>query len=272
MNTFKPKQLSIISMLIVAVLLAACGGTGATPTTNAPAVAATTAPQSAAPKSAAPTKAPPPAPTATTPPTVEPTAAAPTLPAALSGTSIDMNNPIFKAYYAVYNKFPRRMRIETFNSKTNRTVTILIETDAKDHLHFDMTEVAGTSSITTSLVAISPTLYLKQGAAWQKLPDAQAGAMLGMLTDANTLQQMLNAFGELASYTVTPIGPEDFKGSPAMAYASEFTLKDGKSSKGKAWIGADGLLIGDHIESSEGDVITTTYDFNPNIKVEAPIP
>jgi hypothetical protein len=204
-------------------------------------------------------------------PTSEPTVE-PTQPAVLSGTKIDMNNPIFKAYFAVYNKFPRRMRIEAFNPETKHTVTMLIETNAKDHLRFDMNEVEGTRSITTSMVAISPTLYLKQGTTWQKLPGAESGALLGMLTDADSLQQMLNAFGELASYTVTPIGPEDFNGLPAMAYASEFTLKDGKTSKGKAWIGADGLLIGDHIESSAGDVITTTFEFDPNIKIEAPIP
>jgi hypothetical protein len=132
--------------------------------------------------------------------------------------------------------------------------------------------MGGTNGITMSMVIISPTLYLKQGAAWQKLPGAQAGMMLGMLTDADSLQQLLNAFDELSSYTITPIGPENLNGVPTMAYSSEFTLKDGKSSKGKAWVGPDGLIIKDVTETSSGIAVTTTYEFDPNIKVEAPIP
>jgi hypothetical protein len=253
----------IVVLSFTALFLAACGG-AAQPTATAP-----TASQPVA----APTKAPPAEPTTTAlPPTAEPTAA-PAQPAALSGTKIDMNNPIFKAYYAVYNKFPRRTQSEAFDPKTKQTSTILIETDAKDHLHLETNSMGSTGDVTVSLVIISPTLYLKQGATWQKLPDAQSGALLGsMLTNADLLQQELNAFGELASYTVTPVGPEDVNGVPAMAYSSEFTLKDGKSSKGKAWLGADGLLVRDHIETADGIVVTTTYEFDPNIKVEAPIP
>ncbi len=208
----------------------------------------------------------------TVPPTSEPATAAPAQPAVLTGTQIDMNNPIFKAYFAVYNKFPRRMQASTFDPKTQQTGSMIMETDSKDHLHIEMSSVGGTKNITTSMIVISPTMYLKMGGTWQKLPGAQATAMLSMLNDANYLQQMLNAFDLLAKYTVSPIGPEDVNGVPAMAYSSEFTLKDGKSSKGKAWIGADGLLLQDVIETSGGLVVTTTYSFDPGIKVEAPVP
>jgi hypothetical protein len=255
----------VVVLCFAALCLAACGG-ATQPASTAP----TTAASSSQP-AAAPTKVPTPEPTATTPPTAEPTVA-PTQPTGLSGTKIDMNNPIFKAYFAVYNKFPRRTRAEVFNPKTQQTSTVLIETDAKDHLSLEVNGMSGTNGITMSIVIISPTTYLKQGATWQKLPGAQSGMMLGMLTDADSLQQLLNAFGELASYTVMPVGPEDINGVPAMAYSSEFTLKDGKISKSKAWIGPDGLLTRDHIETSDGAVVTTTYEFDPNIKVEAPIP
>lgn len=255
----------MVVLCFAALFLAACGG-AAQPAATAP----TTAASSSQP-TAAPTRAPTPEPTATTPPTAEPTAA-PAQTAELSGTKIDPNNPIFKAYFAVYNKFPRRTRAEVFNPKTKQTTTVIIETDAKDHLSLEAGGMGSTSGITMSMVIISPTMYLKQGATWQKLPGAQSGTMLGMLTDADSLQQLLNAFGELASYTVTPVGPEDVNGVPAMAYSSEFTLKDGTTSKGKAWIGADGLLVRDNIETSDGTVVTTTYEFDPSIKVEAPIP
>ncbi len=253
-------------MCLAALSLAACGG-ASQPTSAAP--TASSAP--AQPATVEPTTAPPPAPTATTPPTAEPTAAA-TQPAALSGTTIDMNNPIFKAYFAVYNKFPRRARSEVFNPQTKQTTTVVIETDAKDRVSFEIGGVGGTSGMTMSMVIISPTMYLKQGATWQKLPGAQSGTMLGMLTNADSLQQSLNALGELTGYTVTPVGPEDVNGVPAMAYSTEITLKDGTTSKGKAWVGADGLLIRDSIETSQGTVVTTTYEFDPSIKVEAPIP
>ncbi len=255
-----------VVVCFTALFLAACGG-AAQPAATAPATAA----PSSRPVAAAPTQAPTPEPTATTPPTAEPTAA-PTQPAALSGTTIDMNNPIFKAYFAVYNKFPRRARSEVFNPKTKQTTTVVIETDAKDRASFEIGGVGGTSGISMSMVIISPTMYLKQGATWQKLPGAQSGTMLGMLTNADSLQQLLNAFGELTSYTVTPVGPEDVNGVPAIAYSTEITLKDGTTSKGKAWVGADGLLIRDSIETSQGTVVTTTYEFDPSIKVEAPIP
>ena len=257
----------LVGLCLSVLLLAACGG-ATQPASTAPAASSSTS----QPVAASPTQAPTAAPTATAlPPTPEPTAA-PAQPAVLSGTKIDMNNPIFKAYFAVYNKFPRRTRAEVFDPKTKQITTIVIETDAKDHLRLETTGMGSTNGITMSVVIISPTLYLNQGAAWQKLPGAQAGMMLSMLTNADTLQQMLNAFDELASYTVAPIGPEDVNGVPAMAYSSEFTLKDGTSSKGKAWMGADGLLIRDYTETSSGMMITTTYDFDPGIKVEAPIP
>jgi len=256
----------MVILCFTALFLAACGG-AAQPAATAPTAAA----PASQPTVAVPTQAPTSEPTATTPATAEPTAV-PAQTAALSGTQIDPNNPIFKAYFAVYNKFPRRTRAEVFDPKTKQTTTVLIETDAKDHLHLEVNGMAGTSGITMSMVIISPTMYLKQGATWQKLPGAQSGTMLGMLTDADSLQQLLNAFGELASYTVTPAGPEDVNGVPAMAYSSEFTLKDGTTSKGKAWIGVDGLLVRDSVETSQGTVVTTTYEFDPNIKVEAPIP
>ncbi len=258
----------MVGLCLVVLSIAACGGGAAQP-----AAAPTTASSASTQSTAAPaTTAPLPTAMPTVEPTTEPTAAS-AQPAALSGTSIDMNNPIFKAYYAVYNKFPRRMRAEAFDSQTNKTTTILMETDAKDHLHLEVGGLSAADGVTMSLVIISPTTYLKQGTTWQKLPEAQSGALTGsILTNADFLQQVLNAFGELASYTVTPVGPEDVNGVPAMAYSSVFTLKDGKSSKGKAWIGPDGLLIRDHIEASDGTVVTTTYEFDPNIKVEAPIP
>ncbi len=258
----------LVGLCLVVLSIAACGGGAAQP-----AAAPTTASSAPTQPTAAPvTKASLPTALPTVEPTTEPTAEA-AQPAAMSGTKIDMNNPIFKAYYAVYNKFPRRMRAEAFDTQTNKTTTILMETDAKDHLHLEIGGLSAADGLTMSVVIISPTTYLKQGATWQKLPDAASGALTNnILTNADFLQQVLNAFGELANYTVTPLGPDNVNGVPAMAYSSEFTLKDGKVSKGKAWIGPDGLLIGDHIETSDGSVITMTYDFDSNIKVEAPIP
>ena len=275
MNLFKQQWLIIVSFLMAVLFLAACGGGGAAQATSAPSVP-TSAPQTAAPQAAAPTKASAPEPTATTlAPTTEPPTAtppAPTQPAVWTGTKIDMNNPIFKAYFAAYNKFPRRAQATVIDAKTQVTSTVLIETDARDHLRIDVSGLHGTKDITTSMVIISPTMYLKEGSNWLKLPGAQAGTLLGLLNDTDSLQQLLNAFDELVNYTVTPLGPEDVNGTSAMAYASEFVLKDGKSSTGKAWIGNDGLLLKDTIETSGGITVTTTYDFDPSIKVEAPIP
>ena len=263
------QRLFLIAMVLclAALSLVACGGGGAAQPTAAP---ATTAPSSAQPTSAPPTVAPTPLPP-TAMPTTEPTAE-PTLPAVLSGTSIDMNNPIFKAYFAVYNKFPRRMSVETFDTVKKSTMTMIMETDTKDHLRVEIGGIGDTHGITVSMIVISPTMYMKQGAAWQKLPDSMANMYLSMMNSADLLQEALNAFGELASYTVTPLGPEVVNGVPAMVYSSEFTMKDGTSSKGKAWLGADGLLVQDHTETSSGMVITSTFDYDPNIKVEAPIP
>jgi hypothetical protein len=248
---------------LVALSVAACGGGGAAQPAAAPTTASSTSTQAT---SAPPTKAPTPLPPTATP-TTEPTAE-PTLLAVLSGTSIDMNNPIFKTYFAVYNKFPRRMSAEVFDAATQKVTTVLIETDAKDHLRIE----TGGAAEAFSIIVISPTMYIKQGTTWMELPGAQSSMFLSMLTDADSLQQMLNAFDELASYTITPLGPDVINGTPAMAYASEFILKDGTSSKGKAWLGADGLLIQDRTETSSGMVITTTFDYDPSIKVEAPIP
>lgn len=255
-------QRIMLLMCLAALSMAACGGGAAQPT----AAPTTASPASTQAASAPPTAAPTPLPTAipTAAPTVEPT-----LSAVLSGTTIDMNNPIFKAYFAVYNKFPRRVSAEVYDADTQKTTTVLIETDAKDRLRL---ETGGAADETFSVIVISPTMYIKQGAAWTELPGAQANMFLSMLNDADFLRQMLNAFDELASYTVSPIGPEEVNGAPALAYASEFTLKDGSSSKGKAWIGADGLLVRDYIETSSGMAITTTYTFDPSIKVEAPLP
>lgn len=261
----------MLVLCLTALSLAACGGGGTAQPAAAPARA--TAAQ-AQPTAAAPTTAPSPAPTATPQATAtstsEPTAE-PMQPVEMSGTKIDMNNPVFKAYFAAYDKFPRRTYAEVFSSEMKQTTTVLIETDAKDRLRLEIGGASGTNGITTSMIIISPTLYVNQGTGWLELPGDRSG-MLSMLTDSDSLQQLLNAFDELASYTVKPLGPETVNGVSAMAYASEFALKDGTTSKGKAWIGVDGLLVQDHIETSSGTVVTTTYTFDPNIKVEAPLP
>ncbi|NTU63699.1 MAG: hypothetical protein HGB05_09940, partial [Chloroflexi bacterium] len=216
------QRLSFIMIVCLAsVALAACGG-GTTQPATAPTTAASASTQATSvPPTTAPTLLPP---TATS--TAEPTAE-PTQPAVLSGTAIDMNNPLFKAYFAVYNKFPRRMSAEVFDADTQKVTTVLIETDTKDHLRV---ETGGAADEAFAIIVISPTMYIKQDGTWMELPGAQSSMFLSMLTDVDSLQQLLNAFDELANYTVRPVGPETVNGVPAMAYASEFILKDGSSS------------------------------------------
>ncbi len=281
----------ILLTILTALLLAACGTGGTAQPTLVATTASTTEATAAATTAAtvAATDTPVPMATTTTEATTEPTAGSPTIEpttmatmvsttsaptstVVLTGTQIDMNNPIFKAYFATYNKFPRRMQSEVVDAKTQKTTNILIETDSKDHLHLDVNGMGNTGDITTSLIIISPTMYLKQGTQWQQLPGTQAGAMLGMLTSADSLQQVLNAFNELTSYSVSPIGPEDVNGVPAMAYSSEFTMKDGTTSQGKAWVSSDGLIVKDMIVASNNITITTMFDYDPTIKVEAPTP
>jgi hypothetical protein len=187
----------------------------------------------------------------------------------MSGTQIDMNNPLFKAYYAVFNKFPRQMHAEVFDATKNTTTTVTIQTDAKDHAQYD---IEGGDGNLTSMIIISPTMYIKYAGTWQKVPGAQANMMLTMITSADYLEQVLNAFGKLASYSVKPLGPEDLNGVSTTAFSAEFTTKDGKTSTSKAWLGADGLLVQDNIQTSDGTVVTTTFSYDPGIKVEAPLP
>ncbi len=155
--------LSVAVMSFAALFLGACGG-AATPTLIAPTAAALPLP----PTAAAPTKAPTSEPTATAlPPTVEPTTeptAAPTQPGELSGTAIDRDHPIFKAYFAVYNKFPRRTYSEIFNPAMQETATVLSETDARDQLRVEIDY----GDMIQSLVIISPTIYSLEDGTWRK--------------------------------------------------------------------------------------------------------
>jgi len=192
----------------------------------------------------------------TVPPTGSPTQSTQVL-----GSSIDPDDPVFKAYLTSGRTYPRRMTSHDMTYGADNVMTSTHEQVSPDRWRYTTT-----LTVTNTVIVISPTVYEKQGAQWFKLSDQQAQKIWSPFPEYR--QQIVDA-ATVVSVTTQLIGPEDLYGRFVTAYKSIWIYKDGHQSIGKYWIGADGLLYKRDIQTVYGEA-TDFFDYDPSIKIEAP--
>ncbi|MCX6029088.1 MAG: hypothetical protein NT169_07270 [Chloroflexi bacterium] len=255
-------------LIVVVALLAACGGQGAQPApkvTAAPAAATTPAP--------ALTQAPEP----TAAPKVEPTQPkptdtpkpAPTQPPAPSGA--DGANLIFDAMRAQLAAKSFRMTMNTEDGDKKTTMTI--EYVAPDRFH--MIQASG-----MEIILLKDGMYQRstKDGPWNKLPGSMGSNIVTSILDPKNVEELKNT---MSVDKVKFLGPELLDGKLMWVYQYDTTVKVGDTtinSTAKVWIGVlDKLPYRSESESdsfvNKGSRTKTTnvYQYDPNIKIEAPV-
>lgn len=129
------------------------------------------------------------------------------------------------------------------------------------------------------LIILKEGSYVKdQGGAWRK-PPVDMSSMMTTILDPKNVQDLLK---DVTVDNLKFVGPDLIGGKPAWVYqfASQVKLGDQTiNSTTKIWIGALDKLPykseseGDSVVNKGGKTKTTIiYEYDPNIKIEAPIP
>lgn len=191
--------------------------------------------------------------------------------------SADPRADVTKAMRASYAAKSYRSRIvSTSTSGSNRIMTA--EFVAPDRMHITMEmDVPGRGPVKSERIINGKEAYVKVGnAAWQKDPLGM-GDLLSQLRDP----KLIDAIAEKAE--VKYMSADTLNGAPMLVY--QHTIKDllgpGKDGVTKEWIGATDSLL--HQTESESDIdplgtgkmihsktTVTFYDYNADIKIEAP--
>jgi hypothetical protein len=255
-------------LFVSAVLLVACGGGSAKPAV--PATAPTQAPvqlaqPTAAPAQVSPTEAPKPTdvpkPTSTPAPTV-----APAEPAPAGGDALNLLMSAMQAQLAA-----KSWRAVTTSEDGGTVTTSTVEFVAPSSMHMIMG-------------AGQETIILKEGSyqkdktgTWQKSP-VDMSSILTTILDPKNVQNLLK---DVTIDKLKFVGPDLIGGKPAWVYQYATQIKVGDqtiNSTAKVWIGVLDKLP--YRSESESDSIvnkggksktTIIYEYDPNIKIEAPI-
>ena len=118
---------------------------------------------------------------------------------------------------------------------------------------------------------------MKQGEKWIKSPINMGEMMSGLLNQQN-IEEMLK---EMDVADLKFIGLDTVNGKPTWVYQHATSMKVGEQaikSQGKSWLGITDKLVykmeseSDSLVNKGGKTKTTVlYDYDPNIKIEAPI-
>jgi hypothetical protein len=285
----RSKFVSVVTKLVVLIavlaLLAACGGSSTTKSSesaSAPTAAPTQAQKVAAPsptqaagstQTPKATEAPQPMATAepvpTTAPTVAPTAAKPTEAAKAEAPTgqagIDLLLGAMRAQLA-----QKAFRMTVTSEDGGKSTTMTIEYVAPDSLH-SKTEA-------TEVIVVEGTTYIKgSDGKWQKSPMDMSGMISQALSPEIVDEMAKNITVEKLKF----VGPDLIDGKPMWVYRYETTMDLAGTkidSTAKVWLGALDKLPyrqeseSDSIVNKEGKTKSTiVYAYDPNIKIEAPI-
>ncbi len=251
-----------------------------------PAPKATAAPAAVATQAPAPTKAPEPTaapkveptqpkPTDTPKPAPSPTpeppkpTAAPTQPPAPSGA--DGANLIFDAMRAQLASKSFRMTMNTEDGDKKTTMTI--EYVAPDRFH--MIQASG-----TEIILLKEGMYQRstKDGPWNKLPGEMGSNIVTTILDPKNIEELKNT---VSVDQVKFLGPELLDGKLMWVYQYTTAVKMGDTTlngTAKVWIGVLDKLP--YRSESESDSLvnkggktktTSVYQYDPNIKIEAPV-
>lgn len=164
-----------------------------------------------------------------------------------------------------------RANIKT-TSSTNTTSAIAIEYAAPDHYHMTTHSQAAGRDTTLEYIIVGKDTFMKMNAgAWQRFP-VNMSQMINSFRDPKFIDEITK------SSDVKFVGADTLDGSPMLVY--EYTLDNVAGMKikthAKTWVAvSDGLPRKSESEGEFSGVKTktemTVFDYNSDIKIEAPI-
>ena len=268
-------KLLLVSLIAIALLLAACGGSPAPAQNQAPS-AATSAPAANTQAASVPPSAPIPtvaaptmAPTATTAPTAAPTSAPTSAAAAAPANPGDFLVNSQKAFMS----HKVRVTMNQTSSADNQTRTSVVEFQPPDAIHLVNTDG------TEFLVIRGKGTWGKEGGTWTKFPIDMSSVAFSMF-DPKKIQDLEKAV------TSTPpvfVGPDIIDGRPMFVYTYQSTVTGltnlNLTSKNKIWIGATDDLpykmesdSPDPVKADVTDHMVLTYNYDNSINLQPPTP
>ncbi len=231
------KRLSIFCLVLSGIILVGCDAVSVVPR-------------------AQPTSLPTLAPTVPPKPTVPPTATQPPA-TATSANPLDALKRIFSGWGSV-----KTFRAKYTRTAAGKTTDGTLEVVMPDHFHL--------LSSTSEIYIIGNVFYIKSGKTWQKIPMPKDFD----LSFANA-KKFLDDLG--AATDIKFIGPDLLDGTPTLVYQYTTTFKGPPAitTVSKVWVAvSDNLPRKSEATNSitGAKTVTTYYDYNANITINAPIP
>ena len=254
-----------LALMLLTLLLAACGLNAAPTTTNNGA---------SAPSAAEPSATPAPDPSPTTQPSPS-TAATNSTPAPASGSALDAISAAYKASVAAKSYHVA----STITSGGTTAIVNTFDIMLPNRLH----RTSAINGKTSESIIIDATTYSRaNGSEWMKSTDSTGtlDILKQIGADAATIDELTKHITD-----ATVIGPDTLDGKPMMVYQYALTFKVNdagaeSSSITKMWVGNDSLpykLESDGSTNITGKTTTSHTvniysDYNVDFKIVAPIP
>ena len=254
-----------LALMLLTLLLAACGLNAAPTTTNSGA---------SAPSAAEPSATPAPDPSPITQPSPS-TAATNSTPAPASGSALDAISAAYKASVAAKSYHVA----STITSGGTTSIVNTFDIMLPNRLH----RTSAINGKTSESIIIDATTYSRaNGSEWMKSTDSTGtlDILKQIGADAATIDELTKHITD-----ATVIGPDTLDGKPMMVYQYALTFKVNdagaeSSSITKMWVGNDSLpykLESDGSTNITGKTTTSHTvniysDYNADFKIVAPIP
>jgi len=251
----------LVALFVLTLLLAACGGSPAAPT-SAP--APTTAPAAPA-ATSAPAATTAPAPTVA--PTAAPAATATPAPTAVPAPVGSPQDAIVAALQALLQAGPYRTK--TTIVAGSDTINLVGEMIPPDKLHTMMT----TASFESETIVIGDAVWSKRDGAWSVLP-VSGKEMLQSAFPALAVDQLIGTISKAGT-----AGTDTVDGEPTNVYTYTSTTDLGSGSQVvsavKLWVSARrGVPVKQEVVGEAGGVQSTTVqtiEYDPTITIAAPM-
>lgn len=190
-----------------------------------------------------------------------------------------------------FQAFPWRMKTIRTTLSSGDIYTATIEAQSADRVHGIVEMPFNPGSLVTESVLIRPAFFLRAvsgtpdvlkqlgltGGAWLKVQEGQPGMPLAdEVGRAADTSQLLSTFGFMIEESKIPggyknIGEQQLNGINAAVY--EVKLTGDRSDRGiRIWIGKKDQRISKLRIESGTTTVEATIEYDPAIKIEAPIP
>jgi hypothetical protein len=176
---------------------------------------------------------------------------------------------------ASFGSYPRRIRQTILGKSNNQTSTGVIEATDPDHIHLTSNTATDQGNVLLEGILISPTLYVKPPNEYWRLANPDEADMMGLLILGADPSLVFKAIPvtEPNKKVYLASGDEVLNGIATTHYRQEFGDKAaGTHYVTDTWVGTADKRV--YQISSDGplDISTSMLEYDPTIKVVAPIP